>query len=196
MYIIEGKVVSGELFGRRFVCNLSKCKGACCWEGDFGAPVNKEEIKAMQESIHDLLPLLDSESKAIIAEKGVYNFDKLYDGTVTPLKPNGACVFLTKEKDGIAMCGWEKIHQEGKSDFRKPLSCHLYPLRVSKNANTGWEALNYDEWDICSAACSLGEELKVPVFRFLKDAIIRAYGDSFYEQMEGIYEAYFATNVE
>lgn len=191
MYIIDGKVVSGELFSRRFVCNLSKCKGACCWEGDFGAPVTKREIKAMKSSIDDLLPLLDQESKDIIQEVGISPYNPVYEGDVTPLKPNGACVFLTKGKDGIAKCGWEKIYQEGKSSFRKPISCHLYPIRVSKNNNTGWEALNYDEWDICSAACKLGDELKVPVFRFLKEAIIRAYGASFYDQMEGIYSAYF-----
>jgi hypothetical protein len=196
MYIIEGKVVSGELFRRRFVCNLSKCKGACCWEGDFGAPVNKKEIRAMQAAIPELLPLLDKESKDIIAERGVSIFDSEYGGTVAPIKPNGSCVFLTKGNDGVAKCGWEKVYEEGKSDFRKPISCHLYPLRVSKNNNTGWEALNYDEWDICSAACSLGEELKVPAFRFLKEAIIRAYGNSFYDQMEGIYEAYFEKGEE
>lgn len=194
MYIIDGKVVSGELFRRRFVCNLSKCKGACCWEGDFGAPVTKKEIKAMEASIAELLPLLDQESKDIIATKGVAPYDALYEGEVTPLKPNGACVFLIKGKKGIATCGWEKIFEAGKSSFRKPISCHLYPIRASKNTNTGWEALNYDEWDICSAACSLGEDLKVPVFRFLKEAIIRAYGPSFYDQMEGIYAAYFENN--
>ena len=196
MYIINGKVVSGELFRRRFVCNLSKCKGACCWEGDFGAPVTKKEIKAMKSSIADLLPLLDQESKDIIKEKGIAPFNAEYKGEVTPLKPNGACVFLTMGKEGIAKCGWEKIYEEGKSSFQKPISCHLYPIRASKNVNTGWEALNYDEWDICSAACKLGGELKVPVFRFLRDAIIRAYGASFYDQMEGIYVAYFENKEE
>lgn len=191
MFVVDGIVVSSELFEQRFVCNLSKCKGACCWEGDFGAPLQEDEIALMQSTVHKLLPLLQQESQDIIIDMGVSHWDPHYKGNVTPLTSSGACVFLTMDHMGIAKCGWEKIYEEGATDFRKPISCHLYPVRVEKNEDTTWHALNYDRWDICSAACTLGDELQVPVFRFLKEAIIRAYGDEFYKQLESIYETYF-----
>ena len=143
MYVIQDILVSDEILHEQFVCNLSACKGACCWEGDLGAPLEEAE-----------LPILEA-----IYEK---------------VKP-----FLTDA--GIAA-----IEAQGKFviDFKKPISCHLYPIRISKNKALQFEAMNYERWDICEPACTLGKQLKVPVYLFLKEPIIRKYGKEFYEELE------------
>ena len=116
--------------------------------------------------------------------EGCYIQD-LEDGTYgTSLVNNGPCAFMTKDVNGAAQCGIEQAWRAGEVDFRKPISCHLYPIRVSKNEIAGFEALNYDRWDICSAACSLGAEYQMPVYQFLKEAIIRKYGTEFYEELD------------
>lgn len=191
MFIVEGRIISTEVFTRKFICNLNSCKGACCWEGDFGAPVTEQEIQTIKEIQAVILPLLSEESRQIIQKIGVVCGDPEYHGMLTPLHTDGACVYLVKNELGIAQCAFEKAWSAGKTSFKKPLSCHLYPIRVTKNAQTDFEALNYDEWDICSAACAKGAEEKMPVFRFVKDAIVREYGQEFYNQMEDIYKTYF-----
>ncbi len=188
MFLIQEILVSSEIFKRKFVCNLDKCKGACCWEGDYGAPVSDHEIPLIKASLEEVYNLLEEENKIRIKETNGVVFDQSIKGNVTPLMRDGSCAFLFKDANGTATCSFEKVHTNGKSDFKKPLSCHLYPIRVNKNDETGFEALNYDEWDICNAACKLGEELSVPVFRFVKEALIRAYGIEFYEELEGVYE--------
>ena len=190
MFIIQGKIVSSDLFSRRFVCNLSKCQGACCWEGDYGAPVADDEIKTIEDILDQITPLLNEESADIIQRDGVAPWSELYKGNVTPLLSDGSCAFLIRE-NGIARCAFEKAFEGGLTTFKKPVSCHLYPVRISENTSNKMESLNYDEWDICSSACSLGEEMQVPVFRFVKSALTRKYGQSFYDQMEDIYETYF-----
>lgn len=192
MYIVNGKILHASLFTKKFVCNLSKCKGACCWEGDFGAPVKKHEMRDMEAALPGILELLSEESRQIIEKQGVAPFHRIQNKHLTPLHKNGACVYLHHTKDGIAKCAFDTAYRKGLTRFKKPISCHLYPIRVTSNRQTGFEALNYDEWEICTAACSLGEELKVPVFRFLKEAIVREYGSDFYDQMEDIYSSFFA----
>lgn len=192
MLIIDEKLVSDEIFTSKFVCNLDACKGACCWEGDYGAPLEDEEIKILEEILPEVKPYLSIESLEAIEKLGVATWFEDCKEYGTSLLDNGACVFLTFEKNGMAKCGIEKAWEEGKVGFKKPISCHLYPIRVNKIKNLEFEALNYDEWDICSAACSLGESLKVPVFRFLKDALIRRYGEEFYNALEDAYQNYIS----
>ena len=184
--------MSSELFEKQFVCNLSKCKGACCWEGDFGAPLDEEEIPILERLLPLVLPRLSDESVRAIEKQGVAPNSKLYGGKVTPLLEDGSCAYLTKDEYGIARCSFEQLHEEGQTDFKKPVTCHLYPVRVSKNERTGFEALNYDEWEICSAACALGEELKVSVYQFVRDALVRKYGTDFFEQLDDINRRYFS----
>lgn len=191
MFIVEGKIVSTEVFTQKFICNLNACKGACCWEGDLGAPVTHEEILTIKEIESIIRPLLSDESNRIIEEKGVVVGDPEYEGMVTPLHSDGACVYLVKNELGVAQCAFEKAFSAGKTHFKKPISCHLYPIRVTKNDQTDFEALNYDEWEICSDACILGQEHQMPVFRFVKGAIVRQYGQEFYAQLEDIYKTYF-----
>ena len=185
--MIDDILISDDIFEQYFVCNLSACKGACCWEGDFGAPVNQQEIAAINDAFPIVKKYLSKESIQKIEETGFTQWfeEPKHDGVT--LMENGACAFLMVDKNGIAKCSFEKAFNEGEIDFKKPISCHLYPVRLSENEISGFSAMNYDRWDICNPACKLGKELQMPLFRFVKDAIIRKYGDEFYEQMEGYY---------
>lgn len=188
MYIIQEKLVSDEVFTQKFVCNLNACKGACCWEGDFGAPLEKEEVEILNDILPKVLPYLSDQSQERLLTKGVATWYREANEDGTTLMDDGACAFLTYEMNGVAKCGIEKAYEAGDINFKKPISCHLYPIRVNKVEGVDFEALNYDEWDICSAACDLGEALKVPVFQFVKEALIRNYGEDFYEEMEAAYQ--------
>jgi hypothetical protein len=181
MIPIGKTLVSDEVISNRFVCDLKKCKGACCIEGESGAPLEKEELKLIEESYPAVKPFLTADGIKAIEEKGLYLIDD--DGDfVTPLiGEGGACAFTVFE-NGIAACGIEKAYNEGKIPFRKPVSCHLYPVRITAYKN--YDALNYHEWEICSPACKLGKKLSVPVFRFVKDALIRKYGQAWYDELE------------
>lgn len=188
MYLIQEVLVSEEVFSRQFVCHIDKCKGACCWEGDYGAPIAEDEIDQIKAAYPIVKKHLSDEAINQIDHQGTAPYDKEYGGKVTPLMDDSSCAFLLKDDFGAAVCSFQKAYQAGETDFVKPISCQLYPLRVTSNKDSGFEALNYDEWDICSAACKLGKELSMPVFRFVKDAIIRKYGAPFYAEMEQIYE--------
>lgn len=183
MIIIDEILVSDDVVEKNFVCNLNKCKGACCWEGDFGAPLNSEEIKILEQNLSSVLEFLDEKSIDFINEKGFHTYysEKKFEGT--NLMEDGACVFLVKDK-GIAYCGIEKANKDGKIPLIKPISCHLYPIRITEDPHTGITMINYDKWDICGDACSLGDELKMPVYQFVKNALIRKFGSDFYEQLE------------
>ncbi len=183
MIIIDDKLISDEIVEKKFVCNLNKCKGACCWEGDFGAPLTSEEIEIIEDHIDNFIDDLDMDGQAKI-EKDLFHAiygEPEFEGTA--LLPNGACVFLLME-NGIAQCGIEKANKKGKIPLQKPISCHLYPIRINEDPHTGTILINYDEWDICSDACNLGEELKVPVYKFVKTALIRRFGEDFYNQLD------------
>lgn len=186
MIIIEDKLVSDDVFEKQFICNLKACKGACCWEGDYGAPLEEAEKATLDKIYEDIKPFLSPAGQKVIETVGKYTYyqGKEINEWGTTLLDNAACAYMTLE-NGTAKCGIEAAYNAGVTDFKKPISCHLYPIRVSANKQTGFEALNYDEWDICSAACELGKKEQVPVFQFLKEAIIRKYGVDFYEQMEG-----------
>ncbi len=186
MIIIDDKLVSDDVLEKQFICNLKACKGACCWEGDYGAPLEEEEKETLDRIYEDIKPFLSPLGVKVIEEKGKYVYYEGKDANEwgTSLVDGSACAFMTLE-NGAAKCGIEAAYNAGVTDFKKPISCHLYPIRVSSNKKTGFEALNYDKWDICSAACALGEQEEVAVYEFLKEPIIRKYGEDFYEQMEG-----------
>lgn len=183
MIMIDNKLISDEVVEKNFVCNLEKCKGACCWEGDYGAPLNTEEINIITDHLPEFIDTLSDEGRRVISESGFHQkFSKTnFDGA--SLQTDGACVFLIMD-NGIAQCGIEKAYQKGSIPLRKPISCHLYPIRVTEDPITNTHFINYDKWDICNAACSLGDELKIPVYQFAKEALIRKYGEDFYEQLE------------
>jgi hypothetical protein len=187
MIIHESTILSEDLFDKNFICNLSKCKGACCVEGDQGAPLNEDELKAIERNLDAIKPYLTPASLKAIEQKGSWETDPEGD-LVTTCLPSGECNF-SRYENGILSCGMEQAWKDGKSDFRKPISCHLYPIRVSQVGE--YEALNYHRWEVCKPACALGDEHQVPVFRFLKDALIRKYGEDWYSELEAIAEAYY-----
>ncbi len=184
MLVIQDVLISDDVISEQFVCNLEACKGACCWEGDFGAPLETAELHILEQIFDKIKPYLSSEGLQVIEEEGVFVYYKENKEYGTPLIKGGACVYMTYDENGVAKCGIEMAHQAGEIDFKKPISCHLYPIRIKENPKLGFFAMNYDRWDICSAACTQGKKLKVPVFKFVKEAIVRKYGKDFYEELE------------
>lgn len=181
MILIDDIIISDDVVEKHFVCNLKACKGACCVEGDSGAPLDSDEVQILEKHIDKILPYLTEKGRSAIAQQGVFivEEDDEYTGLATPLIEGQACAYAQYDPSGTTYCGIEKAYLEGVIPFRKPVSCHLYPVRI-KNYDT-ITAVNFDEWDICDPACTLGKELKVPVYVFVKDALIRKFGEAFYE---------------
>jgi hypothetical protein len=185
MIVIGQVIISEDLKDEFFACNLQACQGACCVQGDKGAPLESFEAKILSDQYDVIRPFLQSNGVLAIKEQGHYTLD--VDGTLrTPLASEGPCAYAIFEK-GIAKCGIEKAYEARHTEFRKPISCHLYPVRIKKYTTS--ETINYHQWDICQAACRLGKELKIPVYRFAKDALIRNYGEEFFEALEAALEA-------
>jgi hypothetical protein len=186
MIIHQQTLISEDILEKNFICNLDKCKGACCVEGEFGAPVTKDEILLLEIEIEHIKPFLSKEGAAAIDKNGVWEKDT--DGDlVTTCLPSGECNFSIYD-NGVLGCGIEKAWKAGKTSFRKPVSCHLYPIRVSTVGE--YDALNYNKWEICKPACALGNKHQMPIYSFLKEALVRKYGESWYSELEAIAEAY------
>lgn len=165
---------------RKFVCDLSACKGACCVEGESGAPLELEEVNILEDELDKIKPFLREEGLKAISKHGVFTVDS--DGDyVTILVGAKECAFATFDDNGIAKCGIEQAHQAGVIDFKKPVSCHLYPARL--NQMTEYVGVNFHHWPICAPACECGEKLQVPVYVFLKEALIRRFGKEWYDQL-------------
>ncbi|MFC2721671.1 MAG: DUF3109 family protein [Flavobacteriaceae bacterium] len=180
MIQIDDKLISEDLFSEEFVCNLAKCKGICCVEGDAGAPLDEDETKILDEIYPKIKPYLRPEGIQAIEEQGTYTLD--FEGDlVTPLVNNAECAYVIFDEKGYTKCAIEKAYEDGVIDWQKPISCHLYPIRITEYSN--FSAINYHEWDICSDACTLGKELGVKVYQFLKKPLIRKYGEEFYQTL-------------
>jgi len=181
MIRIDKILVSEEIFEKRFLCDLSACKGACCVEGDSGAPVEAEEIGIMEQALEDIKPYMRKEGIDRVDEVGVFTVDT--DGEyVTPLVDGKECAFVNFDQHGIAKCAIEMAYRDGKIDFPKPVSCHLYPIRLTELKD--FTAVNYHYWPVCDPARSCGAKLDVKVFRFLKEPIIRKFGADFFQELE------------
>ena len=183
MVEIGDKLISLDVFQKRFVCDLSACKGACCVEGDNGAPLEEEEIDIIEENLDYIKPYMREEGLEAIASTGVFYMDEDNE-PVTTLVNEQECVFVFFDENNVTKCSIEQAYNEGKIDFKKPISCHLYPIRVAKLRN--YLAVNYSHWNICKDACKLGTELNVKTYRFLKEPIIRKWGEEFYKEMEQV----------
>lgn len=186
MILIQDKIISHEVLEEQFLCNLDACKGACCWEGDAGAPLEEEELPVLEAIFERVRPYLSPAGLAAIEKEGLYVYDEEDKVYRTSLVNNGPCTFMTI-RDGKAQCGIEQAYRDGEIDFPKPVSCHLYPVRITRMAGEV-DALNYDRWDICSAACDKGREAQLPIFRFVKAGLIRKYGEAFYDELEAAAE--------
>ena len=184
MIAIDIVLVSDEIVEEHFVCDLLKCKGGCCVDGDCGAPLTQEEAETIAQIYPIIKSTLPMEHVPEIERHGTHVIDSEH-GLVTPTINGGVCVYGIFEEGGIVLCGIEKAWKEGKISFRKPISCHLFPIRIKKYE--GFETANYEpREDLCSAACKLGSHLKVPVYKFLQEAITRNYGTEFYETLDAV----------
>ncbi len=184
MIAIGNVLVSDQVVKEQFLCDLDKCKGACCVDGDAGAPLNKQELKKIDEVLDAVWPYLDEVSKAEIERQGRYVYDKEF-GWVTPTINSKVCVYGIKDEKGIVKCGIEQAYNDGKVSWKKPISCHLFPIIVKDSRDTENQYVNYEpREDHCKAACALGKKNKLPVYEFLKEPLIRKFGKDFYEALE------------
>ena len=191
MITLRNTILSDDIKEQFFVCDLLKCKGACCVEGDLGAPLDEDELEAMDDIYEDVKPYLSEEGVKAIEEQGAYVLDEEGDFS-TPTIGGKECAYAVYGEKGILKCGIEQAYFDGKISYRKPISCQLYPIRVTKYEE--FEALNYDRWDICSPACDHGAALQVPVYKFLKDPLIRKYGAEWYHELTELIEGDLTTS--
>ena len=180
MIIVDHVIVSDELIKVRFACNLSACKGACCIEGDAGAPIELDEIGIMEDVVDKVKPYVTPEGLEVIENVGVFEYDA-FGHFVTPLIHDKDCAFVIYE-NGIAICAIEKAFLAGKIKFRKPISCYLYPIRISKSG--AMETLHYHRWGICNSALVHGQQMQMPAYLFLRDPLIKKYGYGWYKKLE------------
>lgn len=185
MIIIDQVLVSDQVVEEQFVCDLSKCKGGCCEDGDAGAPLENKEKEYVKDFFEIVKPYMTKEGIKEIKQVGPYLYDREF-GWVTPTIDGKICAYGYKDKVGIIKCAFEQAYNDGKIPWKKPISCHLFPIKLSKSkSDPGIEYMNYEpREDLCKAACSLGKKLKVPAYVFLKDSIIRKYGETFYETLD------------
>ena len=191
--MIDNILISDDVVEKQFVCDLSKCKGGCCEDGDAGAPLENKELKVIDEVYEKVKPYLTEPAIAEIEKKGRYVYDKEF-GWVTPTLPsdNEICVYAYREQNGLIKCAFEQAFYDGIIDWKKPISCHLYPIITKPGKHGDYERVNYSPREkMCSPACKLGEELKIPVYQFLKEPLTRKFGSAFYETLDTIAKDYY-----
>ncbi|GAA4296053.1 DUF3109 family protein [Nibribacter koreensis] len=183
MIVLQNTVLSDDLKDKFFVCNLDKCKGACCVEGDLGAPLEKEELSVLAEVYEHVKPYMSLEGVKAVEEQGLYIEEFDGDFSTTTIG-NRECAYAIYDENLTLKCAIEAAYLDGKISWKKPISCHLYPIRITKY--DGFEALNYDRWEICNPACSFGAELGVPVYKFLREPLIRRYGEEWFNELDAM----------
>lgn len=182
MFQVGNAIVSDEILENEFVCNLSACKGQCCVDGDAGAPLDKEETAILDQIYDKVKPYLRQEGIASIENQGKWIIGE--DGDYeTPLVNGSECAYVIFDGK-TALCAIEQAYNEGVVEYKKPISCHLYPIRIKEYSQ--FSAVNYHHWHICDNACSLGKELEVPVYKFLKGPLIRKFGEDWYKELEQV----------
>ena len=183
MFQLDKTIVSEEILEKEFICNLSACKGACCVNGDAGAPLEKEELNELEEILPVLKKYLRKEGLEAIEKQGAYTTNDLGEHETTLI--NGEdCAYVIYDEKNVALCGIEEAYNQGEIKFKKPVSCHLYPIRIKQYSE--FAAVNYDKWEICDDACSLGKELGVPVYKFVKQALERKFGAEWFAELDKI----------
>ena len=187
MIQIEDKIISLDVLKKQFVCDLNACKGACCIDGDSGAPLEASEADILNDIYPVIKPYLRKEGIAAIEAQGTYVIAE--DGELeTPLINGADCAYVIFDDKKTALCAIEEAYNQGDVSWKKPVSCHLYPVRVKDYSE--FSAVNYNHWHICDDACALGKELQVPVYKFIKEALIRKFGEDWYTELEKIAESY------
>ena len=181
MFLIQNTLVSLDVLEKEFCCDLDKCHGSCCIEGDAGAPVTDEELLQIQRLLPDLMPEMTKEAREVLDKQGLAYKDQSGEQVLSIVNDKD-CIFARTDHNGWCYCLIEKLFRAGKTDFLKPLSCHLYPIRLTKvGENTGVE---YHRWDICHCARVLGKKSHVPLYQFLKEPLIRRFGQEWYDELE------------
>lgn len=186
MIAIDNVLLSDDIVEQHFLCDLQSCKGGCCVDGDCGAPLTEGEALLLKEIYPKIKDQLPAEHIAEIEKQGTHVTDDEV-GLVTPIINGGICVYAYVDESRIVKCGIEKAWKEGIVDFQKPISCHLFPIRI-KEAD-GYDLVNYEpRKTLCKPACKLGNKVKLPVYKFLQNALVRKYGETFYETLEAVAE--------
>jgi hypothetical protein len=188
MFQLGKTIISEEILDKEFVCNLNACKGACCVEGEAGAPVSKEEGKILKTIYPKIKNFLRPEGIEAINKQGVYTINPIGDFETT-LVDGHECAYAVFDENNMVKCAIEAAHKAGVVDFYKPISCHLYPIRVKEYSTL--TAVNYHSWPICNDACTLGKELKVPTYQFVKQALIRMFGQDWYDELDTMAQEYY-----
>ena len=183
MIEVKNTLVHEDIVSENFVCNLNKCKGICCIEGDSGAPLERSELAILDEIYPSVKPYMTEKGIAVIEEFGTSVKDFEGDYTTPCVDTNKECAYVIME-NGINKCSIEKAYEDGKIAWKKPISCHLYPIRVKDYSE--FSAVNYHKWEICDDACTLGKELQVPVYKFVKQALVRKFGQNWYDELEKV----------
>lgn len=192
MLAVENILISENVLEKKFVCDLNACKGECCVAGDSGAPLEKEELQIIDDILPKVKPYLRKKGLAAIKKNGPYVVDGDGDYTTTLVSEGAECAFVIFDENNIAKCAIEQAYYDNKVDWKKPISCHLYPIRVSQLKN--YTALNYHHWNICKPACECGKKLDVPVYKFLKEPLIRKFGEKWYKTLLQNAELYLKKN--
>lgn len=184
-------LVSDAVLEEAFVCDLSACKGGCCEDGDAGAPLTYEELDQVRDAFEEVKPLLTEEGLAEINRTGIFRYDQEF-GWVTPTVNGGICAFGYRDRAGIIRCAFEEAYQRGWIGWKKPISCHLYPIKTKASRLDGYEMINYEPREtLCAPACALGAKHKTRVYQFLREPLIRKYGESFYRLLEQVAGVHF-----
>jgi hypothetical protein len=192
--VIDNILVSDEVVEKQFVCDLNKCKGGCCEDGDAGAPLDDAELDIILELYEKVKPYLTETSIAEIERKGKYVYSKEF-GWVTPTLGNDReiCVYGVRDEKGIIKCAFEQAYYDGVIAWKKPVSCHLFPIIVSKGRKGNHDRVNYEPRErLCNPACALGKKLEVPTYQFLKEPLERKFGKDFYEALDKVAKSYYA----
>ncbi|MBC7948571.1 MAG: DUF3109 family protein [Chitinophagaceae bacterium] len=188
MILIDNKLISEDIIEKQFVCDLAKCKGGCCEDGDAGAPLEDEELQTVLDSYEKITPYLSAAAIREIERKGKYVYNKEF-GWVTPTlgSDKEICVYGFRDERGLIKCAFEQAYLDGVIPFKKPISCHLYPIIANKGKQGGYETVNYEPREsLCRPACGLGKKLKVRTYEFLKEPLTRRYGQEFYNLLDKI----------
>lgn len=194
MIAIDNVLLSDKIISDQFVCDLTSCKGACCVDGDAGAPLNNKELKEIDAAFDEVLPYLRKEGIEEINKQGRYVHNEEF-GWVTPTIDSKICVYGIFDANGIVKCGIEQAYLDGKTKWKKPISCNLFPIIVKQSKDGITQFANYEpREDHCKAACSLGKKLKVPVYQFLKEPLERKFGKDFYEKLDATAKHIYNTN--
>lgn len=189
MIAIDNVLVSDDVVEAQFVCDLNKCKGGCCEDGDAGAPLEGDEMQILEQNYHHIEPYLTREGKAEIEKQGKFIYDEEF-GWVTPTINSAICAYGFRDENGIIKCGIEAAYYDGKLDWKKPISCHLFPIRLTQSRD--YTMVNYEPREVlCAPGCALGKKVKLPVYQFLQEAITRKFGTEFYDTLHQVAIQYF-----